>query len=115
MDQNTKLTLGSSAYSLLRQRSTLNIFQATWTYMDRGPYVPLCSVCIFLHVLYSLFPGSFQISLRCSTLQASIFQFIFVFIIPLFFVFALTVVDSNLLEYLSEHREVGKVLTAEAY
>ena len=33
MDQNTKFILGNSAFSLLRQRSTLNIFP---THIDRA-------------------------------------------------------------------------------
>lgn len=115
MDQNTEFTLGSSAFSLLRERSTLNIFHPL-TCMARGSYVHLCSVCIFLRVLYKSI--SRQFSNKSLLLLPFGFPFSNLFLFSSFLYilsFALTVVDANLLEYLSESTEMGETLTAEEY
>lgn len=77
----------------------------------------ICALYAYSYVSsISLYPGSFQISLLLLLPFGFPFSNLFLFSSFLYILsFALTVVDANLLEYLSESTEMGETLTAEEY
>lgn len=117
----TQFTVGNLAFSLLRQRSTLNIFQAILTYIGRGSHVYFCCAQFVYSFMCSTRIVCFQAVFECKHLLLLPFRFPFanLFLFSSFLyilsLLALTIVDPNLTEYISKHREMGEILTTKEY
>lgn len=114
----TQFTLGNSAFSLLRQRSTLNIFQAAMTCIEFHMFI--CTMLSLYIPVCALQPVLGKFSNKRLLLLPFRFP-LFSFFVCLFSLFlyilslALIVVDPSLLEYMSNHRDMGEMLKAKEY